>query len=265
MKAVLSVAAAIGLCAATSVGQSIEFRILERFDDTFVGPGDAAATASPNVIGDANDKTLWFVVQARMSGLEPAEVAGIAAVAGSIVLSDSVGRGRFKAAGSAGFPAGSATNNSPVSYYPPGTSDYGFGTSGVAVYAPFRLISNLGPQFDGSVVGSVHSRMTSIVCATGAAELDRQVSGEVPQTVWGVDAWTNVFTSQFDASDFRTATLTFQTNFNRCGYIVGRDENGIPMAQDTSSITQASYTVLLPAPSSICIVVLVGFSHQRRR
>ncbi len=256
-------AIALAWSAAAAQAQSVEFRILERFNDTVVLPADAAPTANSVTVGDANDRTLWFVVQARVSGLNPDAFNGLGGYAGTIQMTAGAGNGSFKASGTGG-QGGSPTNSSPVSFFPAGTVDNGFGTAGVAHYAPFRLIAALGAGGNGSRLTATSGSLIQTFGATGGDALQRLADGEVTAAAWGVGEWINVYSFQFDVLTFNAPSLVFATNFNAT-YFNARSPQGVPNSIDFPSQSQGTYTVLLPGPAAAGVLGLFGLVASIRR
>lgn len=267
MKKIVLSALALAAAAGVANAQSLEYRIVERFNDTTVDVGDAAATVSPGTAGNANDKTLWFVVQARVTGLtggpEDFTTNGLGGFAGSVGITSGGGGGAYKASGVAGT-GGNPTNTSPSNFRPEG-NPYGWG-SGAALYAPFRLVSDLGAGGNGTR-GSVNAdSLTDIVGATGGAALANLTDGVTPNAAWAVGDWVSVYTFQYDVTDFTARTVVFQTNFVGSTYFTSIDGQGIPNAIVFGQETQGSYTVTItPAPGAAALLGLGGLVAARRR
>ena len=157
MKKIVLSALAVASMAGIANAQSIEFQIVERFNDAAIDAGDGPATAAATTVGGNADKTLWFVVLARATGLNAPTtdtLTGIGGFAGTIVQTSSIGvggttGGSYKATGAAGT-GGNPTNNSPVNFFPAPSSNPSLGTAGVALYNPFRLVADLGAGGNGT-------------------------------------------------------------------------------------------------------------------
>jgi len=254
---------AIGIATGGAAAQSVEFRLIERFDDTFIGPGDSGPTGSPTTPGNAFDQTLWFVVQARVTGLNPQAFNGLGGFTGSVRVTADGGSGSFKASGVARL-GGSPTNNSPVNFFPPGTSANGFETIGAAHYAPFRLVANLGAGGNGSRVTPESDELVNIFGATGGAALERLSSGEVTAAAWGVDTWINIYSFQYDVLTQGFQSLVFSTDF-LASYFTSQDAQGIPNSLNFSGHTQGTYSIFIPSPGTASVVGLWALVALRRR
>jgi hypothetical protein len=265
------VLSALALAAAAGVAnaQTLEYRIVERFNDTVVDQADAAPTASAGTVGTAADKTLWFVVQARVTGLAGGAgdftVHGLGGFAGAVNITTGGGGGSFKATGTAGT-GGNPTNNSPSNFYPAsGAPNPGFGT-GAALYSPFRLVSDLGAGGNGTRASVAANALTDIVGATGGAALANLTDGIFDNSNWGVNTWVNVYTFQYDVTAFNARTVTFQTSFVGSTFFNAVDGSGVPNAIPFQGESQGSYTVTItPAPGAAALLGLGGLLAARRR
>jgi len=266
-KIALSVLAVAAFAGAANA-QTLEWRIVERFSDTVVGAaGDTnVPTATSGTAGSATDATLWFIVQARVTGLQPGTaINGLGGFAGTVNITSGGGGGSFKAAGTAGT-GGNPTNNSPSNFYPAsGLPNPGFGT-GPALYSPFRLVSDLGAGGNGTRASVGANALTDIVGATGGNALANLTDGAMENNVWGVDQWVNAYTFQYDVSDFTARTLVVQTNFVGSTYFNAVDGGGVPNALLFQGESQGSYTVsIVPAPGAAALLGLGGLLAARRR
>lgn len=258
----LPCAIAIGLCPLAASAQSVEFRIVERFGDFVVLPSDAAPTATAATIGDANDRTLWFVVQARVSGLDIEDFTGLGGFVGSIQVSIGGSAGSFKAAGMGGQD-GNPTNSSPVNFLPPGTSDNDFGLLGTAIYEPFRLVANLGAGANGTRPFPLSDTLTDIFGATGGAALERLNPDDLSAAAWGVDNWVNVYAFQYDVLGFGSQSMTFSTDFI-ASYFTMTTPEGVPNSIEFPNTTQGTYVVTLPTPAAAAVLGLAALYRLRR-
>lgn len=246
-----------------AIGQSVEFRILERFNDTVIDAQDAPPTANATTAGNVHDRTLWFVVQARVSGLDIQDFTGLGGFVGSIHITPGTNSGSFKAAGTGG-QNGNPTNNSPVNFFPAGTSDNGFGTFGTALYEPFRLVANLGPGANGTRPIPLSDSLTDIFGATGGIALERLNPDDLSPAAWGVDNWINVYAFQYDLLGFASPTLTFSTDFI-ASYFTMITPEGVPNSIEFPTTTQGTYVLTLPAPTAAAVLGLGALWASRRR
>ncbi len=274
MKKIVLSALALAAAAGAANAQAIQYQIVERFNDTVVDVADAAPTGAPGTAGNAADKTLWFVVLARATGLNaptPETLTGIGGFAGAINMTSNVAGGQnggsYKAAGIGGT-GGNPTNNSPANFYPAGTSNPGLG-SGAALYYPFRVVADLGTGGNGTRLTANSPNLVDIAGAAGGAAgsaVTQITDGLVPNTAWGVNTWVPVYTFQYDVTDFTARTITFSTNFVGSTYFTSADSSGVPNAIVFGQESQGSYTVqITPAPGAAALLGLGGLVAARRR
>lgn len=261
-------ALALATLAGLANAQAVQFRIRERNNtillDNTSGPVTAFGGAgSSNAVPAANSRTLWFIVEAQVTGVTASTSSfygGLAGFAGSLDVLSGAGGGDFRF-NVAGF------NASPANFRLPGTGATLFPNSGRGIYQPYTLVRDLGEVATG-VRAAGGTRIDQIVGAFGGSALAGQYSDTATApsdaTTFGLGAWQAIYTFQYDVTSLTARTLTFRTNLD------GDAFNAIDLQNVPTSIaaadTQGSYSVnIIPAPGAAALLGLGGLLAARRR
>jgi len=261
-------ALALATLAGLANAQAVQFRIRERNNtillDNTSGPVTAFGGAgSSTAVPAANSRTLWFIVEAQVTGVTASTSSfygGLAGFAGSLDVPSGAGGGAFRF-NAAGF------NASPATFRLLGTGATLFPNSGRGIYQPYTLVRDLGEVATG-VRAAGDTRIDQIVGAFGGSALAGQYSDNATApsdaTTFGLGAWQAIYTFQYDVTSLTARTLTFRTNLD------GDAFNAIDLQNVPTSIaavdTQGSYSVnIIPAPGAAALLGLGGLLVARRR
>jgi len=266
-------ALALATLAGLANAQAVQFRIRERNNtillDNTSGPattggaGTSGAGANASMAPAANSRTLWFVVEAQVTGVTVDPVTflgGLAGFAGSINVSSGAGGGNFKF-------NGNNFNASPTSFRAPGTAATIVAQGGRGIYAPYRLVADLGESATG-VRNAGDTGISQIAGAFGgssgaAAYLD--FADEVGDaSSFGIGGFQAIYTFQYDVTSLAARALVFTTSFDGDAFRL-IDAQSVPTSIAAVD-TQGSYTVnIIPAPGAAALLGLGGLLVARRR
>lgn len=271
MKKFIVSALALATVAGLANAQAVQFRIRERNNtvslDNTSGPttaggtGTSGAAASASAVPAANSRTLWFVVEAQVTGVTADAntfYGGLAGFAGSINVAGGGGNFRFN---------GNNFNASPANFRLPGTGTTVFPNSGRGIYQPWTLVRDLGESATG-VRNPDGSGISQIAGAFGGSALAdayaSNASDASSATSFGLGAWQAIYTFQYDVTDLAARSLVFTTAFDGDAFN-SIDAQSVP-TPIAAADTQGSYTVaIVPAPGAAALLGLGGLLAARRR
>jgi len=264
---------------ACAIGQSVEFRLRERNNTTsplglgpptFGGTGTSGAAATASQMPPPNSSTLWFIVEARVSGF-PADAdtwfGGLASFSGSIEAISAPGQFRFN---------GNGRNASPANIRFPGTPSL-FPSSGRGIYSPWTRYRDEGEIATGTVqfangVATGINQIAGGISASTTNLFSDNAGGPSDAASFALNAWQPIYTFQFDVL-YPGWMIVFRTHLDAHGF-TRLDGNNLPIEFPLVA-TQSIYSLnvlagpnagqIFPTPGAAALLGLGGLLAARRR